>query len=113
MRTTAGHVINFKKGMPVYVPPMIQNEAVAIGAECVDGPIDVLGEEPVVKTYTNEERTKLVFLAFEKIIEKNVRGTFTAQGVPTVDAVKAITGFSLLTPERMALWRAYKEAKAA
>jgi hypothetical protein len=45
LRTTKGHAINFRKGKPTYVPPMCVPDAVAIGAQAVDGDADVLGEE--------------------------------------------------------------------
>jgi hypothetical protein len=114
LRTTAGHIITFVKGQPTWVPPMIEKEAVAIGAERVDGDkVDVLGEEaPPAPTYSPDEREQMIMLAFETLIEKNERKSFTAQGVPTDKAVEAITGFEVSTKERQELWQKYKEAKA-
>jgi hypothetical protein len=45
LRTTKGHAINFRKGKPTYVPPTCVPDAVAIGAQALDGDVDVLGEE--------------------------------------------------------------------
>lgn len=113
LRTTAGHVVNFIKGNPTWVPPVITKEAVAIGAESLDAKVDVLEPEQEPKPELSlDEREQLIMLAFETLLEKNERESFTAQGIPTEKALKAATGLDVLTKERQDLWMKFREAKA-
>ena len=112
-----GHSINFIKGEPTWVPPALVNDAVAIGAECVDGPVDVLGPEKIEEVeLTAEEREVLLNAAFDQLVARvgtgdEVREDFNAQGLPNVKALGAITGFTPTTKERNAAWQKYREAK--
>ncbi len=115
LRTLAGRIVNFEKGVPTFVPPMIVKDALTIGAEPCDGKMNILEEEaaPPPAVPVGEEREQQVFLAFDLISERNERGNFTAQGVPTVDAVEHITGFKITKKEQQSYWQAYREAKGA
>jgi hypothetical protein len=112
LRSLSGHIINFKKGTPTFVPPMIEREAVQIGAEPLEGKIDALEPEVIEPlALTADERRKRVFVAFEQIMEGNEREAFTAQGVPTKSAIESLTGVMLTTKERQELWNQYRESK--
>ena len=112
-----GHSINFIKGEPCWVPVALVNAAIAIGAECIDEVIDVLGpeKEPEVEL-TLDERETLLFAAFDQILARNgdpaYREDFTAQGVPNAKALAKITGFGPTSKERTDTWQKHKEAKA-
>lgn len=112
-----GHSINFVKGEPCWVPTALIPAAVAIGAECLDGPVDVLGPEEVVEIeLTLEERAALLDAAFDQLLERagqsEFREDFNGQGLPNVKALAGITGFTATAKERTEAWQKHKEAKA-
>lgn len=110
LRSLAGRVINFEKGVPAWVPPECEKEALQIGATPVDGPKDILDPEaaPVVELTPDERRAK-IFAAFKLLEARNERGDFTAQGVPNTKVLNALVGFEVLTKERDAEWVTYKQ----
>lgn len=113
MATTHGHVINFIKGQPTDVPPQLVNDCVAIGADPVDGKVDVLGpEDVVVIPPSNLERRAALFDAFAQLEARNGRTDFTAQGYPSVKALEKLTGLEVDNKERDATWDEYRVAKA-
>lgn len=114
LRSTNG-VVSFEKGKPTWVVPALEKEAVAIGAERVDGDApDPLSEmdKPSLPTYSPEEREEQIKIAFEMLVERNESKDFTAQGVPTVKAVERIVGFEVERGEILEVWAAVKQAKA-
>ena len=114
-----GHSINFIKGEPCWVPPALVNAAVGIGAECVDGPVDVLGPEHVPDPEVSpEEREVLLNAAFDQMIERTGKGDefredFNAQGAPNVKALGKITGLTVSSKERNDAWQKYRETKGS
>ncbi len=113
LRSMSGHMINFTKGNPTWVPPACVKEAVAIGAQPVDGPVEVLDPE-VVESIVPEgvERKDLIFAAFEDLEAKNEREEWTASGMPTSKALEKTLGFEVDSKERNALWIEYRAAKS-
>lgn len=114
LKTPYGHSIDFRKDVPTYVPPIAYAEAIAIGAQRVDGYApDVLAEEEVTKTVVDPgERAALILEAIKGMIEKNDRDDFTASGQPASRAVEREVGFDVDRREIMAAWRQYHEDKA-
>lgn len=112
-RSTMGHSVAFVKGVPTFVPSLIEREVVAIGAERVDGDNpDVLDPEKVVAPpMAPDERAAQIRLAFELLTEKNDSKDFTGAGVPTVKAVEKIVGFDVDRNEVIELWSAVKAAE--
>lgn len=115
-RSTHGHIINFFKGQPVYVPPVCEREVVVFGAEPVDGEkIDVLDDQ--TPAYTEEpggaEREAQILAAFSLLEERNQRGDFTGQGRPHPVAIKELTGIKVDARERDMLWERHIEARNA
>lgn len=110
-RSVLGYIINFKKGEPVYVPPACHKEVAAFGAEMADGSkIDVLDpEKPAIVELTLEERKAALVDAFKLLQERNNRGDFTGQGIPSVTAMKHLVTFELGKKEIEAVWREYLE----
>lgn len=106
-----GHVINFIKGEPTYVPPILVKDVVAIGAECLDGEVDVLGEEslPVQLSY-DEVRAKL-FEVFKTMVVKNDPEDFTAQGVPKVGVIETRLGLKFTKSELISAWQAFRSGE--
>lgn len=112
-RSTSG-VISFEKGVPVFVPPYMQKEVIAIGAERADGEqVDVLGPETTKPVPLSDlERKDEIFAAFQLISEKNDPKDFTGAGVPTVKAIEKIVAFDVDRNEVVELWGEYKAALA-
>ena len=109
----AGHMINFVKGQPTYVPPGMVKDAIGIGADPVDGPIDVLGPEEVdVAPLTFAEKEALMNKAFDKMVERNEREDFDAAGRPKHEELAKLVGFSFTKKEREAFWQKYRISKA-
>jgi hypothetical protein len=113
LRSMSGHMINFKKGDPTWVPPGCVKEAVAIGATPVDGPVDVLDPEVQASIVPEgAERNDLIFAAFEDMEAKNEREEWTASGMPTSKALEKILGFEVDSKERNTLWVEYRALKS-
>lgn len=106
----SGHFIGFKKGEPVYVPKEMWAEVQAIGAVPQgDLPQDEVIE--VVPALDATEREAAYFKAFEKLIERNERGDFTASGLPNAKMLEKFLDFTVVNKERDIMWDKYNEAK--
>ena len=112
LRTTNG-VISFQKGIPTWVTPQMEKDAVNIGAQRCEGEApDPLGEEKKpVQVLTSDEREAQFFAAFELLIETNDAKDFTGQGVPRVKSVERLTSLNVEQGEVIDLWHKYKMAK--
>lgn len=107
---TSGHFINFKKGEPVFVPKEMWAEVQGFGAV----PQGDLPEDEVVKVappLDATEREAAYFAAFEKLIERNERGDFTASGLPNAKMLENFLDFTVVNKERDIMWDKYNEAK--
>lgn len=114
LNSLAGRVVNFVKGVPVWVTPEVEKEALMIGAVPVDGPKDILDPEAVAEPeMTADERALLISEAIAMLEKRQARGDFTAQGAPSAKVLDGILGFEVLSKERDTAWTAYKAAKAA
>lgn len=105
-----GHSIQFKKDEPVYVPPALHKDVQAIGAVPVEGDVEsILGEEKEVKPeVAQEERHRQLLDAFKLLQDRNQRGDFTGQGIPSLKALKTIiTDFEPAKAEVENLWHLY------
>ena len=110
LRSLYGHVVTFEKGKEVFVPNIVVNECVAIGAEQMDGTPDVLGPEEVsAKPMSPDEREAAVLAAFEKLAKKNERSDFNGAGMPTDKAVEREAGFKVDQKELKSLWQKRRE----
>lgn len=109
-RSTLGHSVGFEKGVPAYVPPELEREVSALGAERVDGQGDgPLGKEEVAPVELSaEEREIMIAAAFEQITKRNDSKDFTGQGVPTIKAVEKIVSFDVERTELVELWQRIK-----
>lgn len=113
LRTLVGHIIDFKKGAVTYVPPACVKDAVAIGAVCPDGEVDVLDpEETVAVPLSVEERQEKIIAAFKVLEERAQRNDFTAAGSPTKAALIKELGFDSEKKEYEPLWVAYTAEKS-
>ena len=113
-RSLLGHIINFKKGEPTFVPPLLVREVTGIGAEQVDGTkVDLLDEEVHEAVPLDlMERKEALIAAFELLEQRNARGDFTGQNRPANKALREICGFEVANAERDEVWQEYIETKA-
>lgn len=113
LNSDVGLSVRFIKGEPVFVPKPLEKLAVSIGAECVDGEVDVLPPEKEPEPeLTPEELQTLLFAAFEQMEVRDERGDFTGQGIPAMKPVEAIVGRNLERAQVTDAWEAYVQAKA-
>lgn len=106
VRTKYGHSFQFKKGVPLAIPDHIIPDIVAAGGvpeEDIDEEV-VKSGEPIDPA----EREALLIAAFEEIVLKNERGSFTAAGVPHGKVVAQIVGFNAHPKEREAAWTKFQ-----
>lgn len=111
-----GHRIEFRKGEPTHVPPILVKEAAAIGAERVDGEsVDPLPDEKVQPAIlTAAQRIDELVSAIDMIVERNSSDDFGGDNRPSLDAINNITRLTnpaLTKRERDEAWKAYKAKK--
>ena len=104
-----GHLVIFRKDVPVAIPVLLHDHALAAGATAS-------GELPPKGTPTGKSepvdpalREQAVFEAFKMIVERGERTDFTAGRKPHTNAVEAITGWNLDARERDELWDKYRQ----
>ena len=114
-RSTSGHIINFVKDEPVYVPPVCRKEVTMLGATSMGEAIDVIDAEREEKPeLTPDERREALIKAFKSLQERNHRNDFTGQGIPSIAALKKIIeDFDVDKKEVESLWPLYIEEQAA
>lgn len=109
-----GHNVQFLKGQPTYVPPELVKAAIAAGAECLDGPVDVLGPEETPEPLLSAvDKENLFNAAFAKLTARNERDDFGGDGKPSMDALKKLLNFSFIRKERDAAFNKYRADLAA
>jgi len=113
LRTTKGYTVAFKKGEPVFVPPLIEKDAIAIGAERADnGKTEILAPEPVAKPEMGfAELREAMFAAFDLLVERNDSSDFTAQGTPKVGVVEKMVETNIDRRDLAEAWTEYRAAK--
>lgn len=112
LASVMGHTVVFKKGEPVYVPPVLRAEAQAIGAIPVDEPeeLDEGAEPPIPVGVDRQEQVVAGILA---IRGRNQREDFTAGGAPTVRALSKEVGFEVNGKEVTACMEVIAQQAAA
>jgi hypothetical protein len=113
-RSVHGHIVNFVKGVPTWVPPILEREVTQFGAEPVDGErVDLLDDMPALAVApAGEDRRAILLAAFEQLEARNARGDFTGQGRPNLSTLQKVVGFEVATRERDEIWEAFMNAKA-
>lgn len=98
--STMGLSVNFKKDVPVFVPPPLWREAREMGAE----PTDELPEDTgvaVSKAPTDPaEREQAIREAIEALTLRNQRDDFNAGGKPNLKPLADFLGWSVSAKER-------------
>lgn len=115
LRSTAGHVLNFVKGQPTYVPPILERQVTELGGEPVGGVrMDLVDEEakPLPPAPEGADRETQIMDIFKKLEARNMRGDFTGQGRPNLSVLKDLLGFEVVTRERDVMWEKHLAARA-
>ena len=113
-RSTSGHILNFVKDVPLYVPPVCRKEVVMFGAVPLDEPVELLDPEKEQKPEVlPDDRREALIKAFKFLEARNARGDFSGQGSPSVAALKKIIDdFDIDKKEVEEVWQAYREEQA-
>ena len=113
LTSLSGRSVEFVKGVPTHVPPMMIKEALAIGANPAEGTEADLSEPEVKKAPTDPDvRSAAIMEAVEKLAAQNDREAFTAAGSPTAKAVSALVGYTVAAQEVKKVWGDYQAALA-
>lgn len=109
--STCGLAIEFKKGVPHFVPPQMYAEVIAIGGVPEEEiPDDQMPASPPTPEQL-AEREKAMFTAFDTIIRRATREDFTAGGVPSNTVLSREVGWSVQPKEAKAAWVKYTAGK--
>lgn len=107
-----GHSIEFKKGVPTYVPAQLHAEVMALGAE----PTETMASDPrhpeppklPDEPSDPAKRSEEILAAIEMLATRNAREDFAASGAPHVKALAQILGWKPATQERDLLWAKFQ-----
>ncbi len=106
--STLGHVIEFVKGEPTFVPPALHDLVQQHGAV----PEDEIPDPTPATTSTAPtdalERSGLIQLAMESIATRNVATEFTSGGSPHIKVLAAELGFPVDAKERDIEWAKFQ-----
>ena len=97
--TDYGHMLSFKKGKAVYVPPLVREEVLKYGVLPVEGEIPVPEEVEQPPEPIGEERNRRIREAIKIVVERNDSGDFTAGGVPKEAVIIKEAGFRVARRE--------------
>jgi hypothetical protein len=113
--STLGHMITFKKGVPMEVPEVMVRTCAEAGAVSVNGvdPFQEPEREGPYQPIDPGQRLNDVRKAIEKIVTANERDDFTAAGTPSVGAVSREAGYRIDRAEVQRVWQLRNEELAA
>lgn len=101
----AGNSVQFKKGVPTFVPRDMWPVVMQKGAVPEDGkPITPVDEEPQAKRISAEDRMERIKAAVIELIAENDANKFGANNRPRVAAVKDVVGFSVDRKDIDTVW---------
>lgn len=108
VRSVHGHAIEFKKGVPTYVPRVMHSECLEKGILPVEaGDLDKVVEDPKGPKLAPEdgmERADQILEVIKAIVKRNVSTDFTGGGHPSAEAVSASVGWKVDQKEVKDVW---------
>lgn len=109
--TTAGHIIAFKKDVPVFVPPAAVSEVMKLGAVPTSGDAGIADDDEVAPALVLDAETRKLKIveAIEALVRNNNRGDFGADGKPHPKAISRAVGFTVDAKERNAIWTEFMD----
>lgn len=104
----SGHTIQFVKGEPTHVPKEAWEDVTAAGGIASDQ--DKLHEKPKVEDEIDPANRETVIMeAFAKLVDKNARDDFSANGIPTTKALLRETTLKVDPKELGQLWAKFRQ----
>lgn len=102
--TGFGHVISFRKGDTLFVPPALHQEALAQGLEPVAEQDEAT--PTAAPRLDDSGRIEAIKAAMHQIAQRNDAGDFDAAGTPKLRAIENLTGGAkpVDSKERQSLW---------
>ena len=115
VRSTLGHMITFKKDVPITVPSVMVRSCAEVGAKRVDGGdafVAPKATERPAQPIDPGQRMDDVRAAIERIVERNDVSDFTAGGTPKTPAVTSEAGYKIDHTEVIRAWKQRNEELA-
>lgn len=117
LRTTTGHVISFKAGVPTYVPPSIAHEAMAVNILPVDGnhlpSSDTAAPGYGKAAITGAMREALILHMIHQLVQENETASFTGGGRPKASVLGDRLNFTVPSTELNLAWDRYRDLTSA
>ena len=112
LASVSGHSVEFKKGVPTYVPKSMHHEVLAQGGQPVDATVDEVEFDDQSKgpdttaPHDPAERGEMLKMTLADIKATNNRDDFTATGKPKAKVVSTALGFEVSAREIEEQWLA-------
>ncbi len=108
--STMGRSVEFKKGVPIHVPPKMVKEIIALGGTVSEEQDQVEVKAVLAEIQKDaddaEARAPAINEAIRAMVERNQRGDMTAGGRPNLNVLAKLTGFTVSSQELEPLWLA-------
>lgn len=104
-----GHAIEFKKGVPTFVPREMHAEVLELG--CVpeeELPDSGEGDKTLVEPTDPTDRQNALLAVIAVMVERNSRDDFGANGAPSIKALSDALGWKPSAEERDTAWLEYQ-----
>ena len=102
-----GRSIEFVKGAPTHVPPMMYDDVLAAGG-VPETELPDPDEGSTRPPDTPEAREPLILAAIKEMVERAQREDFTAAGAPHLKVLSQKVGFTVDSRERDAAWTKFQ-----
>ena len=103
-----GHSIEFKKGVPTFVPKEMHAEVLNLGCVPEEELQDSTDDKPAVEPTDPTERQDALLVAIALMVERNSRDDFGANGAPSIKALNDDLGWKPSAEERDTAWLEYQ-----
>jgi len=104
-----GHSIEFKKGVPTFVPREMHAEVLDLGCAPEEELDDSgAGDKTIVEPTDPTERQDALLVAIALMVERNSRDDFGANGAPSIKALSDTLGWKPSAEERDTAWLEYQ-----
>jgi len=104
-----GHSVSFKEDVPRHVPPVMEKEVMAVGAQRPKG-YQTNKPEPKAAAVTPDDRTARIRKACEEMYAENEGTKFTATNFPKTEFLNELTGLTVTKEERDTIFQDVKDA---
>jgi len=102
--TSVGYTFNFKKNVPLNVPPIAIQDCLQQGCYAADGEVIPTEEKKEALDVQGPERETALKKQIRSMVARNKRGDFTGSGKPDAVVMTQDLGFQVFAKERDILW---------